>query len=227
MKKIYSLGFVFIVLFAMTISVEAQNDKSNLNTGILPSDSKPYGLTYGEWSAKWWQWALSIPSTTNPLTDTTGEFCGENQSGNVWFLAGTIGGSATRTCTIPAGKAIFLPIVNQFDCCESGQTVEDMRKNVTFQIDNVTSMTFDLDGVHLKNLLNYRAQSPVFSFSLPADNFFGAPAGVYEPTVSDGYYLMLAPLRKGQHTIDFTGSISPNAPFGGLALNVNYTINIK
>jgi hypothetical protein len=134
---------------------------SNLNPSVLPVNSMPYGMTYGEWSVKWWHWAVSIPTATNPLLDPTGEHCNVGQSGNVWFLAGTAGsGSATRTCAIPAGKAIFLPILNQFDCCESGQTVADMRKNVTYQIDNVTSMDFKLDGVSLQNLFSYRSPSP-------------------------------------------------------------------
>ena len=31
------------------------------------------------------QWVLSIPADRNPLMDMTGEFCGEGQSGAVWF----------------------------------------------------------------------------------------------------------------------------------------------
>jgi hypothetical protein len=33
---------------------------------------KAYRKTYGEWSARWWQWVRSIPAGTNPLLDTTG-----------------------------------------------------------------------------------------------------------------------------------------------------------
>src|SRR5258706_4066400 len=39
-------------------------------------------------SADWWQWALSIPTSVNPLTDTTGEHCNVGQRGEKWFLAG-------------------------------------------------------------------------------------------------------------------------------------------
>src|SRR5882757_5084559 len=44
------------------------------NPGVLPPQSHPYGKSYGEWAAKWVQWALSIPADRNPLTDTTGVF---------------------------------------------------------------------------------------------------------------------------------------------------------
>ena len=63
---------------------------------------KVFGKTYGEWAAKWWQWALAGPAGENAVQDTTGEFCDANQpKGKVWFLAGTFGGTVTRTCTIP------------------------------------------------------------------------------------------------------------------------------
>src|SRR4030081_3634226 len=72
-------------------------------------------MTYGQWSARWSQWALAIPKGTNPLLDTTGAKCAVGQGGPVWFLAGTFGsGSVSRSCTVPAGKALFFPVVNAF-----------------------------------------------------------------------------------------------------------------
>jgi hypothetical protein len=72
---------------------EAQlaNDGNSNNTAIdvFQPDSKPYGLTYGDWTARWWQWAYSIPKDTNPAYDDTGKYCAEGQYGPVWFLTGT------------------------------------------------------------------------------------------------------------------------------------------
>ena len=59
---------------------------------VLPVVSNPYGKSYGEWAAAWWQWAYSIPAAQNPITDTTGEFSDVGQSGPVFFLAGNYGG---------------------------------------------------------------------------------------------------------------------------------------
>lgn len=84
----------------------------SINPGVYSINSKPFGISYGNWTAKWEQWLLSEPQVTNPATDQTGKNCGENQKGPVWFLAGTPGGTATRTCTIPAGKAILFGIIN-------------------------------------------------------------------------------------------------------------------
>ena len=63
---------------------------------------------------EWWTWALADPS---PLVgdykwgrpQCKGEFVE-----GVFFLAGTQGGDATRTCTVPADTALFFPVVNSF-----------------------------------------------------------------------------------------------------------------
>ena len=34
--------------------------------------SKIYDKTYGEWTVKWWQWALGTPASSNPVIDETG-----------------------------------------------------------------------------------------------------------------------------------------------------------
>src|SRR5437588_12909771 len=80
---------------------------------VAPPESLPGGLSYPQWSAKWWQWEWSTPFAINPVFDTTGIDCGVNQSGPVWFLAGTSGFNATRNCIVPAGKMIFFPIINR------------------------------------------------------------------------------------------------------------------
>src|SRR5712691_7423620 len=83
-------------------------------SGVFPSDESVFGMTYGDWSAAWWQYVLSIPTATNPVFDTTGTNCAIGQSsGPVFFLAGAATTDlVTRTCTVPAGKALLFPIVN-------------------------------------------------------------------------------------------------------------------
>src|SRR5947208_899203 len=61
-----------------------------------------------EQTADWWQWALAIPAVQNPIVNATPDTCRLGQSGPVWFLAATVGVSAT-SCTIPEGKAILIP----------------------------------------------------------------------------------------------------------------------
>src|SRR3954464_14268251 len=148
-------------------------------SGAYPAG--PLGTSYEAWAARWWQWALSQPASTNPLTDTTGEFCAQAQRGRMWFLAGTTGGPAvTRRCTVPAGKSLLFPIVNSF----SGATPTDPTKEKTegFQRDKIsnvaaaTGLTLRVDGRRIRGLRRYLEHSVVFRVVLPADNILGADA---------------------------------------------------
>jgi hypothetical protein len=93
------------------ISLNTTNPVNNSSMSSTPTpfsaDTVQYNLTYAEWTARWWQWLLSIPEDRNPAADQTGENCDEGQSGPVWFLAGTFGGLNERVCTIPAGKSLL------------------------------------------------------------------------------------------------------------------------
>src|SRR5439155_23432452 len=81
--------------------------------GVVPPAAHPYGHTYSDWAARWWQWALAQPLSTNPVLDTTGANCAAGQSGRVWFLAGTFSaGTVSRSCTVPAGTALLFPVLN-------------------------------------------------------------------------------------------------------------------
>src|SRR5690242_9554247 len=71
----------------------AQNSPGKSTIGVFPLESKPYGLTLKDWTARWWQWDTSIPKDHNPGGDPTGRYCDQKQAGPVGFLTGTFGGS--------------------------------------------------------------------------------------------------------------------------------------
>lgn len=195
---------------------------------IISPQSAPYGETYGQWAADWWTWALSIPAEVNPLNDTTGALAGVGQHGPVWFLAGSVGSgniAVTRTVTVPEGKALFFPILNTLwttgpaDPPISVPEIRDILAGVTA---HVTGLACEIDGVRVKHLEKYVVVSPVFSLVVPANNVLGLPAAVYAPNVDQGFYLMLAPLPPGQHTIHFTGN---NVDLG-YVLDITYHLTI-
>jgi hypothetical protein len=198
------------------------------NIGLFPPGSRPYGVTYDQWTAKWWQWADSIPKKDNPIADTVGIDCGLNQNGPVWFLTGTFGGSAERTCTIPAGKAILLPISNA-DCSYSEdpnlKTESDLRSCAVSSENQVTSAQATLDGT---NLQWSRVQSPLFNFTFPSDNVAGVPPGSTK-AVADGHWVFLQPLAPGKHTIHFIGAGVDYTSTGAtnFATEVTYHLNVQ
>src|SRR5262249_50652892 len=53
------------------------------NPDVLPINSQPYGMSYGQWSAAFFQWEFSLPADHNPLSDTADLSTG--QAGHVWF----------------------------------------------------------------------------------------------------------------------------------------------
>jgi hypothetical protein len=234
-RSVRAVMGVAVGLMVAAMLPVAQADSGNPNSQVLPLDSSPYGNTYGEWSARWWQWALSIPAATNPVVDETGAHCAEGQSGPVWFLAGSFfGGTFERACTVPPDKALFFPIVNAafgaaVSDCEPTQpgvpcNITVLRAAAAASMDPVT-IEASLNGVPVRQLRDFRVQSPVFSVTLPEGNVVAVPSGTYAPMVSDGYWLMLAPLSAGAHTIHFKNKIT-GGPFAGTATEVTYHLTI-
>jgi hypothetical protein len=195
------------------------------NSMVFPIDSKPYGLSYGEWTGKWWQWALCTPAGRNPLIDSTGEHCAEGQNGPVWFLAGTTGKthSSERNCIIASRKSILFPIiVSQFSFSEMPliKTDEELISHCARDINQCSFLEAFVDGVELKDLCKYRVQFGPFELFLPAGNIWNVRPGLTK-AVSDGFCVFLKPLNYGNHTINFRG-IEPN-----FQTEVTYHLTIK
>ena len=207
------LGFALMV---PSIMVHVRAD--SINPGVFAIDSKPYGTPYAEWAGKWQQWLISVPQPLNPATDPTGKNCAQNQNGPVWFLAGTTGGSAERTCTIPAGKAIFFVVVGSECDYASYPNVKSEPALVSCaqaDVNRAINLQATIDGVNLKQLDKYRATSPLFNVTYPPHNLFGSPAGQTQG-ISDGYWVFLQPLSPGKHELHFSG-LTPGNPTTGTA----------
>lgn len=184
----------------------------NANPRIIPPHANPGGHSYAEWSAAWWQWLWSAPVDVNPGLDPDGSYVTYGQSGSVWFLAPNygFGQSDVRYATIPTGKMLFIEVAGFFSSFEiedpSVTTVEELRELCAAAVDQVGEIVFSVDGQLLENHDAYRKQSPAFEYTLPDNNIFQwwglpVPEGTYYPGVADGYYVMLAPLSAGEHTI--------------------------
>jgi hypothetical protein len=196
------------------------------NPPVLPPTAHPYGQTYSEWAADWWQWALEQPTATNPVLDTTGAQCANDQQGKVWFLAGSFGEEPViRECTVPTGTALLIPVLNAFYCAEPNepQTEEFVREQVALQIaDDATGLSVTIDGAAVSNVDAYFEESALFELTLPEGNIFGLPAGTRYPVCADaGYYVVVHPLPPGEHTINFTGTTRT-----GFSVDVTYHITV-
>jgi len=238
-----NITVAFVVALGLTapISLPPARAQGNYNNpGILTPNSHPFGRTYGEWSANWWQFVFSIPKDDNPLLHD--DKCEVGQSGKVWYLTGKfcLGAgcppvlNVVRSCTIPSGTALFFPIANnEFDNlgADPPLTLEQLREAARKAQDGVQTMTAEIDGRPVNGLdpaisSPYRVVSPVFDYSIPENSIYDAfgldfPPQTVSGAVADGVFLMLAPLSVGSHVIHFTASFGE-----GFGFDITYHINV-
>jgi hypothetical protein len=199
------------------------------NLRLYPRGSTPFGKSWEEWAATWSKWYLEQPVGTSPANDKSGKNSSQSQNNaDVWFLAGTLRGSADRTCTIPAGKAILFPIVVK-DCSFAEypnlKTESDLRKCAAKdEIDSVGRNEVTVDGTELQNADKHRVQSTLFEFTFPENNVYGVKPGPTQ-AVSDGYWVFLEPLPPGDHEIYFVGE-HPEKNGGTFKTEVKYHLTI-
>ncbi|AKT42774.1 hypothetical protein [Chondromyces crocatus] len=193
----------------------------------MPPDADAFGQSMSAWGAAWWTWAFGVPEDENPLF---GHDCDTHQSGPVFFLTGNMGsGAETRSCTVPADKALFFPLLNatcasyvQDDlCCNANDEELEACVNGFFDPALTIDLVAELDGVPLPNLDAHMTDAQPFSWTGPEDpatafHPYALPTGPNEcgfpedarNGMTKGYYLMLAPLSPGEHTLRFGGKMT-------------------
>jgi hypothetical protein len=209
------------------------------DASVPPPQSFPYGMSYGEWSARWWQWAFSLPIDHSPLFGTAD--CGAGQTDHVWFLPGAAvsGPTPRQDCTIPPGTALFVSIINA-ECSnlEGSGTTEGQLRSCADSIGSLIdpkTLSASLDGQALIDLSRYLVQSPLFFFGpLPNNNLItyfcvnqgegcpAAPAGSRGYSVGTGVYLMFHPLSVGSHLLHFHGEI----PAANFVVDTTYRLTV-
>ncbi|RPI89864.1 MAG: hypothetical protein EHM42_02305 [Planctomycetaceae bacterium] len=177
--------------------------------GVVAAGSTVEGQTIAEWTGDWWNWLVQEPFATNPAVDPTGEFANLNQSGPVFFVAGSFGGPTDpRTFQVPAGKYLLVPLINYvFWAPEDGADEAAIRSLAASNVDTVVSPYFELDGNALASPESHREASPAGGFILGYAPLL-AEIGLSPMdrlAVADGYWVMLEPLSRGSHTLRFGG----------------------
>jgi hypothetical protein len=202
---------VLIALMCITgtvAPVAAQEATPGPALEIVPADAEYEGLSLGEWSARWWQWVISFPMEVNPSFDSSGERCHFGQSGPVFFLASSPN-SVERSCTVPAGVAIFIPLAHS-QCSTTdvppyfGRDAAGLATCAARDADasGATGITLSINGEMVSDLAPFRASTPPFSQVVGTDNMYSLPAGV-SLAVGDGYQVILMPPSPGEHQIEF------------------------
>ena len=187
-------AFTTAVLMTAVIASADDNGPNKPKAVVVSPNSLPRGLSYEQWTAKWWQWAWSVPAAHNPILDhpySVDCHIFQDPRSPVLFLAGTDGsysatGAKARYCTVANDQMIFFPIVNlgnDYPCPDPafkpgpGQSLEQFltigyRPNPGARqpLDHVTALSAKLDGVPLLQFPGSLAAA--HALSLPRDLFY-------------------------------------------------------
>jgi hypothetical protein len=240
MKKllIYSCSFLVLMFCFHTQGIAGQHGPK-----IAKVNSKlTIPMLYANLGAQWWQWALQAPAANTPLVDD-GTNCRVGQQGPVWFLAGTFGSGdpvtpTERNCDVPNGKAIFFPVLTSvygaFLNDPPDQRTSEYVRSATNSCDRdtVQMLSVTIDGIPVKDPTKYYTssyESPIFQIQLPTDNFLGATSGdvpelLLSPSAHQGFYIFIASLTPGQHTIEWAGTWDCDGSATGE--NIKYNLNV-
>lgn len=218
---------LLVVLLVGLLATVSGGEAAAQGRPVFPPSHPGNGHTYEKLSIMWWQWAASVPADENhPLIALDKMDCSPGQEGDVWFLGGVYGGPglATRNCTIPAGKALFFPLINIICSPFTGDLPKDLHTCAANPGD-VYGFGFDMypieatvDGKNIGGLERfYTLPKNVFKLGpLPDPNIFDDPPGAVAPGANSGYYLLLPPLPEGQHEIHFKGGYDLDFDFDGI-----------
>jgi hypothetical protein len=208
-RKALYFALAALAAFLTAAPAAARGDDGN----IIPHQATYQTLTYGQWQARWQQWAISIPATSNHPFFAGGNVL-QAQTGSVWFLAGVVGSPEKRSITIPSGIALFFPVAN-VECSNlepdpfHGDTPAARAACANGHIDRTSGLFATVDGRAVQNLQGFRGQSPDFTFGpLPDPNILLGTddVGLTGQSTDAGFYLLLTPLSIGNHTIHFGGT---------------------
>jgi hypothetical protein len=218
---------IAISLLAFSFVIVAYAD--NLNPRLFSKYSSPYGTTYGQWLNRWWTWNQGIAKSEHPRENYSPEKCTINQSGPVWFLADILSGTEERTCTIPAGRAILVPLLTgeyHNDATVSSPLNKEQMRAEAMAGDEYGVISASLDGVEIHNVEQYRTQS-FSNITVRENNIFDNQAGTF-PSYVDGFFVFLEPLPPGKHDLHLkTQVLNPFDAKFNYAAEVMYHLIIK
>jgi hypothetical protein len=229
-------GLALVALLAVLVMPMSASGKAG--PVILPANSHPFGKTYGEWSAEWWKQAYAVDTTVAGQPFGTGQVdCAQLGVRNVVFLVGTTlttGPSAERSCTVPPGRALLIPLINA-ECSEAVDgmhTYADRLDCARGYMNQVVTSSLELIfragdeppvKVPASTLASFRFDSPPFTWTSGANSPFPVDAFTNNPAAANGFYVMLAPLPPGSYDITFGGE----APGLGFSTMATYHLTVR
>jgi hypothetical protein len=233
--RLREAAYIVIALCLLSFPVQSVAAvASNNSVNIFPPDSKPYGLAFQQYVKNFWKWVISLPKDKSPWNDPSGADCAIGQSGtnsSVFYLGSNGGGTSYRTCKVPAGKSLFIPVspMEVSDKESPGSSIDQLTQIAKQDQDSVNSLNLKIgDKVYnYQDLLKYRTHTEPIDVVFPVNNaIFGVMHGGPSKAVADGFYVITQPLPKGTYTIQYESAICKGVGCAqtNFAQNIVYTI---
>jgi hypothetical protein len=198
---------------------------------IFKPTENPFSQSYEDHIKNYWKFICRLPKDKNPVIDNNGqkdEIVNQNSNAPVFYLNFSRNGGSfvERTCKVPAGKGLFIPVmcVEVSDKEVQNSTPERLKTIAKKDQDSVKNdLSVRLDGNEVSNLRSFRVSTDVFQIEFPENAIFDVSPGSSQ-AVADGFYIITKPLSPGTHTIDFKGSLESTEED---SIEQNYSVNVK
>jgi len=120
-----------------------------------------------------------MPAKDNPVNDPTGEKCAtaQNSSSPVFYLSFNNGGFSQRTCKVPAGKALFIPVLeSEISQKESPKSItdQDLSKAAATDAGSANSLYLKIGDKEYtrQDLLKYRTHTDAFNLNFANNGIY-------------------------------------------------------
>lgn len=197
---------------------------------VAPSFEQVGAATQAQLVERWWQWANRVPPGVRPYQDPSGAQCGLNQSGDVWFLAGTDGtADINRRCKLTSDKYVFFPVIAMLGSSRPGTTLTCAQAIARAMANNghLAHAEVLIDGEAVPQLASHRIGTPHCFDAYPVAPYLSG-AKSYFPAATDGYWLLLRPLPPGEHHVRVRARYdNPGNELGNLEQVFDYDLQVE
>jgi hypothetical protein len=210
---------------------------SPASVNIFPPNGKPYGLPIDKHIENFWKWQISMPAEPegeHPISDLTGEKCTKGQSNSsspVFYLSGAGGKTVNRTCEVPAGKGLLIPVMTVVATEKEypGSSTANLANIAIEDQDTVMALSLDINGkkYSFDDLKKFRNTTGEFEVIFPKDGIFGVTEEGPSKAVADGYYLLTEPLSQGNYTINYKGALGNPVEGTNFQHDISYKLIVK
>ena len=200
-------------------SVAAATTPEEASVEVLAPDESLAGVSRAEWTARAWQWWLSLPTDVNP--SETNQGCGYGQAGPVYFLPFS---ADNIHCVVAEGTAIY--VTAEYAWCSTvepapafGRNEEELQACASLDNTGITSHV-TINGHDVGDTGQYRLATAAFPITLSEGNLNLAQPGV-ALAVAETSNFIIAPPPPGDYEI--VASLS--SPDGSAVFT--YTISVE